>query len=223
LNPADLPSRGIAAKDLANNSTWWNGSEFLLHSETEWPEVTNPNSNELVLQEAVKNSPKITPSFVSVSVKNQFKKINQIINVGHYRDLTRLLRVTALVLKFIKRIKKRKVANTNNNELFNCEQLNSVELDKAEMTWIKVIQASSFTEEIEFLSRDRANNEHLSPPIYVTQFGLYFDKNGVIHCKGRINNSLLPENARNPILLPLKHKFVCLIIQQSHYSWSRIC
>ena len=41
LNPADLPSRGIAAKDLANNSIWWNGPEFLLHSETEWPEVTS--------------------------------------------------------------------------------------------------------------------------------------------------------------------------------------
>ena len=34
LNPADLSSRGIAAKDLANNSIWWNGPEFLLHSET---------------------------------------------------------------------------------------------------------------------------------------------------------------------------------------------
>ena len=161
MNPADLPSRGIATKDLANNSIWWNSPEYLLHSETEWPEVTNPNSNELVLQEAVKNSPKITHSLVSVSVKNQFKKVNQIINVGHYRDLTRLLRVTALVLKFIKRIKKRKVANTNNNELFNYGQLNSVEPDEAETTWIKVVQASSFTEEIEFLSRDRANNEHL--------------------------------------------------------------
>ena len=216
LNPADLPSRGIAAKDLANNSTWWNGPEFLLHSETEWPEVTNPNSNELVLQEAVTNSPKITHSLVSVSVKNQFKKVNQIITVGYYRDLTRLLRVTVWVLKFIERIKKRKVSNTINNELFNYGQLNSVELDEAETTWIKVVQASSFTEEIEFLSRDRANNEHLSPPIYVTQFGLYFDENGVVRCKGRINNAPLPENARNPILLPSKHEFVRLIIQQSH-------
>jgi hypothetical protein len=151
LNPADLPSRGIAAKDLTNNSTWWNGPEFLLHSETEWPEVTNPNSNELVLQEAVKNSPKITHSLVSVSVKNQFKKVNQIINVGYYRDLTRLLRVTAWVLKFIERIKKRKVSNTINNKLFNYGQLNSVELDEAETTWIKIVQASYFTEEIEII------------------------------------------------------------------------
>ena len=97
LNPADLPSRGIAAKDLANNSTRWNGPEFLLHSETEWPEVTNANSNELVLQEAVKNSPKITHSLVSVSVKNQFKKVNQIINVGHCQGINRALTDTAQV------------------------------------------------------------------------------------------------------------------------------
>ena len=29
LNPADLPSRGLRAKDLLNNPLWWNGPDFI--------------------------------------------------------------------------------------------------------------------------------------------------------------------------------------------------
>ena len=67
--------------EITNNSTWWNGPEFLLQPETEWPEVITPNSNDMVLQEAVKNPPKITHSLVSVSVHNPFAKVNQIVDV----------------------------------------------------------------------------------------------------------------------------------------------
>ncbi len=36
-NPADLPSRGLEAKQLVSNETWWNGPEFLHHSPDTWP------------------------------------------------------------------------------------------------------------------------------------------------------------------------------------------
>ena len=32
-NSADLPSRGLSAKDLAERDVWWNGPEFLLKSQ----------------------------------------------------------------------------------------------------------------------------------------------------------------------------------------------
>ena len=37
----------------------------------------------------------------------------------------------------------------------------------------------------------------------------YFDNEGVIRCKGRINNTSLPIPAKNPILLPSNHELVC--------------
>ena len=89
-------SRGIAASELASNSTWWNGPTFLLKPEFEWPQAINPNSNDLILQEAVKNPPEITHSLVSVSVNKQFKNINRIIDVSRFGNTIRLLRVTAL-------------------------------------------------------------------------------------------------------------------------------
>ena len=77
------------------------------------------------------------------------------------------------------------------------------------------MQASSFAEEIKFLQNHRQNKA--TPPSYVTQFGLFLDQ-GVMKCKGRMNNSELPVNARNPILLPAKHEFVRLIIKDVHES-----
>lgn len=39
-----------------------------------------------------------------------------------------------------------------------------------------------------------------------------------MRCKGRLNNSPLPENSRKPILLLASHEFVQLLIKQSHES-----
>ena len=66
--------------------------------------IGNPNSNDLVLQEAVKNPPEITHSSVSVSVNKQFKNINRIIDVSRFGNIIRLLRVTALVLRIVSRL-----------------------------------------------------------------------------------------------------------------------
>ena len=67
-------------------------------------------------------------------------------------------------------------------------RLSAAELKEAEHCWIRSFQESSFFKEIEFLlSRDRS-----STPSYVTQFGLFLDE-GVIKCKGRLDNSTLPE------------------------------
>ena len=48
-------------------------------------------------------------------------------------------------------------------------------------------------------------------PIRVDQFG-YFDDDNVMRCKGRINNSSLPFNSKQPILLPHDHPYVKLLV-----------
>lgn len=37
VNPADLPSRGMKASDLAVSDEWWNGPMFLSLPEQQWP------------------------------------------------------------------------------------------------------------------------------------------------------------------------------------------
>jgi hypothetical protein len=36
-NPADLPSRGMNARELLKEKRWWKGPEFLYNPEAEWP------------------------------------------------------------------------------------------------------------------------------------------------------------------------------------------
>ena len=121
--------------------------------------------------------------------------------------------MTALVVKFVNNLKN--TARTKSNSGSGTEILTALELTNAEELWIKAVQASSFDEEIKFL-RDHRQTKTV-PPTYVSQFGLFLE-NGIVKCKGRMNNAELLGSARNPILLPAKHDFVPLVIKKVHAS-----
>ena len=74
------------------------------------------------------------------------------------------------------------------------------------------MQASSFDEEIKFLPDHRQTKTVL--PTSISQFGLFLE-NGIVKCKGRMNNTKLLGSARNPILLPAMHDFVPFGHQES--------
>ena len=172
------------------------------------------NSTDTFRRQAAKNQAAVTHSLVNNSTgEPRNPTIDQVINIKRFGDLTKLLRLTALVVKFVTNLKN-KVRNVTKPENGR-EVLNALDLTKAEELWIRAVQASSFAEEIKFLQNHRQNKA--TPPSYVTQFGLFLDQ-GVMKCKGRMNNSELPANARNPILLPAKHEFVWLIIKDVHES-----
>lgn len=209
LNRDDIPSRGLSVKELSTNTTWWNGAAFLYQPESEWPvnRSTQPE-DKAALEEAVKNPPAITYSLVNNSDDSLEKRIDQIIDISRSHKLTGLLRVTAFVIKFAKRFKNR-VRNESTEE---GTSLNATDLREAEHLWIKSVQASSFTKEIEFLQR---RDHESTPPTYVTQFGLYLQE-GVMRCKRRLNNLPSPDNLRKPILLAASHEFVQLLTHHIH-------
>ena len=62
LNPADMPSRGVSAKELADDSVWWNGPEFLYRRESEWPQIQSTQAEDeiIALQEAIKHPQPVT-------------------------------------------------------------------------------------------------------------------------------------------------------------------
>ncbi|XP_076095349.1 uncharacterized protein LOC143066242 [Mytilus galloprovincialis] len=78
--------------------------------------------------------------------------------------------------------------------------------------WIKDTQQDRFVKELEHIS---LNPKVKSLPL-VQQLRLYLDENGIIRCKGRIQNSSLEENAKFPILLPKNHKLTDFVIMNAH-------
>ena len=61
--------------------------------------------DETVLKETVKNSPTVTHSLISTKVKSIEVNPNVIINCGNFSSFSRLLRVTAYVLRFVNKLK----------------------------------------------------------------------------------------------------------------------
>ena len=209
INPADLASRGVTGKELVNNSLWWNGPEFLLKPESEWPTFTFNQVDETAMHEIVKCQPQTVHSLVNHAQLNSCD-LNKVIDLNKFSSLTKLLRVTAYILRFIEVLKHRRLNRIQ--EQSKKSHLQASEIERAENLWIKTIQTHSFSEEKQFLT----SNHKSTPPTLICQFGLYLDVNAIIRCKGRINNSTLSTSDKNPILLPKNHTFTELLIRHTH-------
>ena len=205
-NPADLATRGLGGEELLNNSLWWGGSEFLARSKEEWPKCpANAYGEESAVLELVKHPPQVCLSLLAEEQESTSDiEISKIIDCRVFSSITRLLRVTAYVLRFIRNLSK-KVKSTGN-------ELSASEIDESEALWINAVQNLAFESEMKYLH----GNQRTTPPVLVSQFGLFLDKRGIIRCKGRINESSLSESSKNPILLPSKHDFSNLIIRDTH-------
>ena len=78
---------------LCNNCKWWNGPSFLFESTENWTTVAD--------EELVKALPTTVHSLVAVPQEAVALNIAEVIDISRYCNLNKLLRVTALVLKFV--------------------------------------------------------------------------------------------------------------------------
>ena len=89
--------------------------------------------------------------------------------------------------------------------------LNAENLIEAENLWIRNIQTTAFQEELQGLNTRQKNSNQL-----IKQLNLYSNDNKLIRCQGRLENADVPTEANNPILLPSRHPFTALIVQEEH-------
>ena len=106
-NPADIASRGSKSFVLAHSDLWWKGAPFLKEGEVQWPNLPdNPIGDSTVPAEEVtkelRRKPEIS-NVMTVSVQC-FQNISEIICPERFSSLSKLVRVTALALKFIQRL-----------------------------------------------------------------------------------------------------------------------
>lgn len=129
-NPADLGSRGVLASRLKDNVLWWKSPGWLSGPKSGWPvkcktEVTSESQDE-----AKKTA-------VFVTRVEQVQSFENVQDIRRFDSLSKLLRVTGLVIGFVNNLKakvgsqERKVSILKPRELF-----------AAENALIKVAQAS---------------------------------------------------------------------------------
>ena len=78
----------------------------------------------------------------ALTVNAESVSLSNISHCGEFSGLERLLRVTALVLKFVRILKAKRSGNNRAKS-----ELTSVDLEEAKLYWIKEVQASLKTQE----------------------------------------------------------------------------
>ncbi|XP_043474987.1 uncharacterized protein LOC122506733, partial [Leptopilina heterotoma] len=105
-NPADCATRGIYPLKLLNHELWWSGPKWLSDSPTTWPTLPDLNYNCDV---------KTTATKIHMATTDQsYDFVNKLSN--RYSSWPKLLRITALVFKFINKCKT-KLQSTNSETL----------------------------------------------------------------------------------------------------------
>ena len=193
LNPADIASRGMPARDLIYSELWWS-PYWLREPEEKWPESIISTVKELPGYK--KNIHIITPlQEWDLSLLERVSSFNKLINV------------TAYVLRFIRNLRMSR-DKRNVNKILSLEESHN-----ATKYWIKRIQSVSFSSEISSLNRGKSVCTSLQ------KLSIFLDEDGIIRVGGRLKRSELQYGSRHPYLLPKDNKFVQLLIQNHHRSY----
>ena len=118
----------------------------------------------------------------------------------NYSSLSKLIRVTAWILRFIRKLKHKKK---------EIGPLTISELKDARKHWELYIQQKNFPEAYKALKTNQRNT-------LKEQLGLKLDEDSLIRCHGHFMNAELPEEVKYPKLLPRKQHFTDLIIESYH-------
>ena len=196
-NPADIPSRGMSASALSESSVWLNGPDWLWHkSSTEEVEEdpTVPGVPE-ECQKEMKHKDLIG-STVAVNTTELSTDLSKVVSPERYSSSHRLFRVTALILRFVRRL------GGGSHQTPSAMQPEAEEIQQATQRWIRDMQ--------------RTLPDHKDFPAWKHKLGLFTDGDGVWRCGGRMSKSSLPPSAQNPILLDKDHHLTALLIMDAH-------
>jgi len=199
-NPADLASRGTSVDQLANSELWWEGPEFLKQNPEHWPPL-KMNMNDSAKIEMKRKTQDVT--FVAVnSVDSDFR-----LSPNRFSDITRLVRISAWVHRFIDNCQVEKSKRRLSPEL------SVQELECAENRLISAAQAESFTEEY----RDLKNGKSVSTRSKLAALNPKLDSEGLMRSDSRLKFAdFISYDYRFPILLPRKHCVTKLIVKKCH-------
>ena len=214
-NPADLATRGVSAQDLSTCELWWHGPEWLQDNEKTWPTWDVPEITKETL-EKIESETKGPITFYETSTlaeesinggqtENQDKPTPPTTPFGiderKYSSLLRLLRITAWMLRFVKKARKH---TTQTGEL------KAIEIMEAKILWFKFVQKTNFPEAFNTTSGTVNKKD------YKNQLGIELHDDGLLRCHGRMIHAELPLQAIYPILLPKRSHFSSLLIKEYH-------
>jgi len=220
-NPADIPSRGSTTSALVSNSLWWNGPDALRLPGPTAPVIaavavgeSSPENPEL---ERVERERGLSDDLLTNKKKSDAHPVEKKngdetalppfgIDVSRFSSFYTLVRVSALCVCFVSRLRQR----TSPGGVAK-EPLPTIapDLEHARSLWIRHIQQLEYSD---VLTQLRTKKPHEM----ITRLGLFLDDEGIIRCRGRLGNADLQYSTKFPVLVPRKHNIAKLIINDCH-------
>lgn len=192
LNPADVASRGMSARELTKFNLWWSPS-WLHKDEPQWPSLPFTMPHNL-------------PGFKKlVMVITQVEPWEDSL-LSRVSSYSKLINVTAFVIRFCKNIRLPK-------EQRNLRTLSLHETREATKHWIKKIQLDSYKDEVILLNKGKLICKSLQ------KLSVFIDKEYFIRVGGRLRKSNLPYRTKHQYLIPKDHRWTKLLIEGYHKAY----
>ncbi|KAL7737020.1 hypothetical protein ACLKA6_008873 [Drosophila palustris] len=192
LNPADKATKTNKNLNYEPQTIWTKGPNFLMETESLWP------SQEKLIA-PINDSAEKRKIILHASSDLLF-------DIGRFSRYVRLKRTVGWMLRFVERTR-------NPEKITATGELTFAELRQAELILCKLVQAQTFEEEISVLTLKGLISK--SSAIYSLSPEL--NEHGVLVVHGRLDYAtVLPQRARQPIILPKGHGLTNLIVQHYH-------
>ena len=201
-NPADILSRGVLQHPTFEPGVLLEGPSFLSA-----PVVAPP--------------PESGAAEDDVQVSAEAKKIlctlaltarDPLVDLNDYSTLTRLLRVTGWIMRFVTSCKNKVARKHGRNVDPLPPHLTSAEISTAETYWVKHVQQVHFSAEL----RDKDVTKHSE----LASLRPFQDDDGVLRSDRRLGSSGMTHDEKFPIIVPRTSQFARLIILDAHL---RLC
>ncbi|MCG7865422.1 MAG: hypothetical protein JAY74_03510 [Candidatus Thiodiazotropha taylori] len=221
-NPADIASRGLCANELATNSTWLKGPDFLWKSDVS---VTVPEGIDIE-----HDDPELKRG-QSFAVSAKLATGSMLERLKYFSDWHRAKRAVALCLMFKRKLLQHSVKRPKTSFIPDLSQYQPVSVDelrKAEFEIIKIVQADQFQSELSTLKthkifgapsdRNDVSNRHkaLKSKSELRSLDPFIDSEGIIRVGGRIQNAMVPNDLKHPVVLPKRGHVIDLVIRYFH-------
>ncbi|XP_055622591.1 uncharacterized protein LOC129766753 [Toxorhynchites rutilus septentrionalis] len=188
-NPADVVSRGQLPSTLANNQLWWNGPPFLQNHEYHIEEPDRfPDDKLPEWKSALVSTALVCPDILQIMT-----------DISSFRKLQRIV---GYVMRFFHNSK------SPRSERIHCQFLTIPELKHSMQVIVRYIQHTYLINEINALRSGEPTRRliGLSPIL----------NNDLLRVGGRLQNSLLPYEAKHQLVLPDKNTITESLIRALH-------
>ncbi|RYE16478.1 MAG: hypothetical protein EOP45_17430, partial [Sphingobacteriaceae bacterium] len=213
-NPADLLSRGISAADLVDNRLWLHGPEWMMLTESQWPnsKFMVEQSDETLKEQKVFSITQFRPA-ITIRLKDSVKAVDLL---QYARTLEKAVNILSFVIRCnnVYRLRKDRRAQRKKRGQINVQITPPTEIEKMQAMeyFIQKEQQAHYNGALTALKKGE------SVPVKCSLDRLHpcLDQNGIMRVGGRIDRAEIDYEMKHPVIIPNGSRLAELLLSYAH-------